>query len=115
MNDIIDRRVFFGVPKRDPIFPMVTVMRVAGADDTSEAPVDNAIMQVQVWGGTKQECTRIQLLVRQAFTELRSRTSVTPDVDLCGATVQNVVWSPDPADDRARYIVTALVTAISSA
>lgn len=120
LNDIIDRRVFFGVPKKDARFPMLTIMRVGGGDDTSEAPVDNALIQVQVWGrvptegGGKAECTHMALLVRQALSELRSRTSVTTDVDLCGATVANVVWVPDPADDRPRYIVTATVTAISS-
>lgn len=119
LDDIIDRRVFFGVPKSatESQFPMITVFRVAGSEDGGEAPVDLATVQVQVWGsrsGGKRECTTMLNLVRQAFSELRARTHVTDDVDLFGATVQNVTWVPDPADDRPRYIVTAQVTGISS-
>jgi len=37
------------------------------------------------------------------------------DVDAFGAAVAGVAYSPDPATDQPRYIVTAQVTAMSAA
>jgi hypothetical protein len=113
---LVHGRVFFGIPA-EPRFPLLTVTRVGGGEDISpDAPVDVALMEVQVWGEgrNKAEATALLNAVRSALFAIRSRTNLTTGVDAFGATVAGVTYLPDPADDRPRYIVTAQVTAIAA-
>jgi hypothetical protein len=92
---------FFGV-NNNGTFPQVVVQRVGGPDD-------EARIQWDVWGGTKQQAaataadlaTGLSALARYAFDGIR----------LHGAQVDGVRWVPDPDSDRARYIVDTVVTA----
>lgn len=117
LTSLISRRVFFGVPK-DPTFPLVTVARVGGGDDDSEAPIDRCALRINVWGAkgdsAKAGCFAVKNAVRAALYRLRGRTTVTTGVDVFGASVNADLWAPDPADDRARYTLTVLVTAIAT-
>lgn len=116
---ICGQRTFFGIPKAatDASWPLNVVRRIGGGDDPSDAPVDIALIQVDCWGrlgasgnGLKAECTAQVNAVRSA---LRSVTGSTDGSDVAGITVESVIWSPDPSNDRPRYVVTAVVTAIS--
>lgn len=113
----VGARVFFGVPD-EPTFPLVAVRRVGGGDDTSEAPIDQALIQLDCWGGVdaaghgkKAEADTVRRAVRQALYEIRGATALNASTVAYGAAVTSDVFLPDPNNDRPRYAVTALVTA----
>lgn len=117
---VVGRRVFFGVPK-SPTWPLITVQRIGGGQDSSEAPVDLALVQLDVWGsidpsgnGRKAETTAAVNALRSVLGSVSNRTALTSAVDVFGIEVVSVVWAPDPEDDRPRYVVTAEVAAMSS-
>jgi hypothetical protein len=120
---LVDRRVFFGIPDR-PTFPLVTVRRVGGTDDTSDAPLDRALVQIDCWGrlfndtnpgkaahGDLAQTSALRLAVRKALRLITSQTPLNANVVAYGAVVQSDPFLPDPDNDRPRYAVTALVTA----
>lgn len=112
-------RVFFGVPSpvTESTFPLATVQRVGGGDDPGEAPLDLALIQIDVWGRkdaaghTDKAAARAEAnAVRTALGEIRGATALSPTVTAYGAAVESDLWAPDPSD-RGRYVITALVTA----
>jgi hypothetical protein len=119
-------RVFFAVP-RQATYPLVVVTRVGGFDDTSDAPLDQALIQVDCWGDLhtdtiaspdKAQAAAVLRAVRQAFYDLTHQPAVVSvagddphDVRLAGAQVQSDPYVPDPDNRRPRYAVTAQVTA----
>lgn len=121
LQAVVGNRVFFGVPKRATTWPLITVQRVGGGQDFSDAPVDLALVQLDVWGqhdasgnGMKSEALTVLNTLRSRLDSLKNRTALSDDVDAFGIEVLSVVWAPDPEDDRPRYVVTAEVSAISS-
>lgn len=111
---VVGGRVFFGVPKSSPTFPLITLSRVGGGDDASEAPIDQAVVMFNCWGGSKIEALRAANAIRRALRLIRGKTQVATGVFAHGAQVDGVVFSPDPADDRPRYVVTSRVTATAA-
>ena len=118
---LVGNRVFFGVPRGavDATFPLVTVQRIGGGQDPSEAPVDLALMQFECWGtaadkGGKAVAWAVVNALRSRLETMRDRTTLATGIDAFGAEVVSVVWAPDPADDRPRYTLTVEVTGISS-
>lgn len=120
---IVAHRVFFGVPRgaAEADFPMITLGRVGGGDDPSDVPIDNCTLQVSCWGSIdsrgnpiKASATELVNAVRSAVRAVRSRISLTADVDALGITVESVVWLPDPDNDRPRYVMTVDVMALST-
>lgn len=109
-NNVANQRVFFGVPKENPIYPLVTVRRAGGGDDSSDAPLEIAVIQFSCWGRTKDEASQTVGQVRTALSSIRGEVTVGSTI-IYGATVDIITWAPDPADDRPRYIVTTSVTA----
>lgn len=114
---IVGQRVFFGVPRgaTEATYPLVVVQRVGGGQDASEAPLDVALVQVDCWGsiangnGLKAACTALVNSVRAALEAVGTdQTSA-----LKGAGVESVLWLPEVDNDRPRYAVTAVVSAIS--
>lgn len=110
-------RVFFGVPDGSPTYPLATVQRVGGGDDPGEAPIDQALLQVDVWGRLdpaghtdKAQARAVADDVRAAFHAIRGATALTATVTAYGAAVEADLWAPDPAG-RGRYSITVLVTA----
>jgi hypothetical protein len=115
VSTLVGNRVFFGVPKSGAQFPLITVRRTGGSDDISEAPIDLAVMSISCWGSTtKQQAWDVTAAVRRALHSIREKTQTLPSVYVHGASVDGVIWSPDPEDDRPRYIVTARVTATAA-
>jgi hypothetical protein len=122
VSAIVGARVFFGVPKKSPRFPLVTVQRVGGGDDLgTDAPLDIALLQIDCWGeiddsgnGVKSGATALVNAVRTALRAVGSDTLLTTGVTAHGVNVESVLWLPDPDNDRPRYSVTAEVTAIST-
>lgn len=115
-------RVYFGIPTdAATVYPLVTVARVGGGDDPSEAPLDQALVQVDVWGRKdpaghtdKAEARAAANAVRTALRAIRGATALNADVTAFGAAIEADLWAPDPAD-RGRYSLTALVTSRATA
>lgn len=123
VSAIVAQRVFFGVPDT-PTYPLVTVARVGGFDEASEAPIDQALVQIDCWAdvhpGTrnapdKATADQLRRAVRQALYELRGTTAVTLADDsvvrLSGAVIQSDPYLEDPDNRRPRYAITAQLTA----
>ena len=115
--DDLGTRVFFGVPDGDPTYPLATIQRVGGGDDPGEAPIDLALLQVDVWGRLdaaghtdKAQARAVADDVRAALQAIRGATALTAAVTAYGAAVESDLWAPDPAG-RGRYSITVLVTA----
>lgn len=114
---VVDRRVFFGVPQDPARYPLVTIQRVGGGNDPSaDVPIDQAVLQVDVWGNPrrKDEAHRALAAVRTALERIRGNTRLDAGTVAFGADVESVAFFPDPADDRPRYTATVLVTAIAA-
>lgn len=115
------QRVFFSIPD-NPTWPLVTVARVGGGQsETSDAPVDFALISVDVWGELddngrpkKIQSTAVVNAVRSALDVIRGRTTLSTGVDVFGVNVAGVVWAPDPDNGRPHYAITAEVIGISS-
>lgn len=121
ITTLVGQRVFFGVPKGagESTFPLVTVSRVGGGDAEGEAPVDQALVQVECWGsfdasgnGRKAQATALVNAVRSEFRAVNGSTVLSGTTIALGINVESVVWLPDPDSDRPRYVVTAEVTAM---
>jgi hypothetical protein len=114
---LVSSRVFFGMPTNagDSDFPMITLQRVGGGEGAGDAPVDEALIQVDCWGPVRDKATAWSVV-----SAVRDRLTQRGDVALnasvrAGLVVQSVVWLPDPDNARARYSITAEVTAWSIA
>lgn len=119
---LVGTRVFYGIPKaaKPDAWPLITVQRIGGGDDPSEAPVDVALLQVDCWGtisangyGEKLPCTQLTNAVRSACRSFAGPT-LAAGVYAAGIDVQSVIWLPDPANDRPRYSLTVEVAALST-
>lgn len=114
----VAQRVWFGIPLT-PTYPLVAVARVGGFDDPSDAPIDQALVQIDCWGSlhddtrnspNKAEAHAVRLACRQALHDLNART-VVGLTRLGGAVIQSDLYLEDPADRRPRYVITAQITA----
>lgn len=121
LQALIGRRVFFGVPRNATRWPLVTVQRIGGSQDPGEAPVDRALIQLDIWGeidgsgnGDKAGATAVLNAVRSRLDDVKHRTPLNASVDAFGCEVAGVVWAPDGEDDRPRYALTVEVVAVSS-
>jgi hypothetical protein len=104
-------RVFFGVPKPTATYPLATVQRIGGGPGAGDAPVDEALLQIDVWGdkhangnGNKAGCWTATAAVLAAL-EVVNDTLIATGVR-AAINVESVNWLPDPADDRPRYVIT---------
>jgi hypothetical protein len=117
---LVAQRVFFGVPRRGALFPLVAIQRIGGGDDPGEAPLDRALLQVDCWGAFSDEAKHIRpnkagafalaAAVRDALSAIRGATAIGDSAIAYGANVVGVQWLPE-LDDRPRYSLTVDVTA----
>lgn len=125
LQTLIGTRVFLQVPAPtagvEPTFPLVTVQRVGGSLDLSEAPLDLAVLQIDVWGRLDvnghpmwAELMGVVNAVRSALTVPIGRTTASASVDVFGAQESGLVRLVDQANGRPRYALTVQVTAMSS-
>lgn len=123
LTALVGQRIFFGVPRGagESSFPLVAIQRVGGGDDASDAPLDRALIQLDVWGqldasgnGRKADAWAVVNALRTQLGAMGPDTTLASGVIGHGATVESVGWLPDPDSDRPRYAVTAEVTVIRS-
>jgi hypothetical protein len=117
---LVGTRVFNDVPKgakESKTFPCITLKRIGGADDSGEAPMDNALVQIDCWGSIDHDGlghpikATSDVIRRTIRAELKAmdQTTLAPGVAGLGASVTSDIYIPDPTDGRPRHIVTALV------
>lgn len=98
-------------------YPMVVVGRVGGGQEPGrEAPLDVALLQVDVWGrkdGGRAACFRVAAEVGKALSDMTDPTALKTGVRGCGAEVTSMVYLPDPGDRRPRYSLTVQVVAVA--
>lgn len=117
VSSVVGTRVFFGIPRDEAgqpsaAFPLIVLNRVGGAPQTGGAPLDDALIQLDCWGGisNKAQAWAAAKAVMDALESMTPQT-LAAGVYAYGASVESVIWLPNPDDDRARYVVTAMVTA----
>jgi hypothetical protein len=101
-------RIYFGAPDGDPILPLLTLSRVGGAPVDGDYPVDLPLIGFHVWGNSKAQAADAAMALVNAINGLRDSTLAGTDAVLCDGTVTLLVWSPDPDNDRPRYLVDAV-------
>lgn len=119
-----NQHVFLGVPngvwEAPNMFPLLTVQRVGGGQDAGEAPIDLALIQIDVWGklptegAGKSQCWAVVGEVRDVLDAIRGATLIRSDVWAHGAIVNNISYAPDAADGRPRYVITTQVVATAA-
>ena len=115
---LINRRVFFVAPKR-AVFPMILVTRIGGGQASGEAPMDTALLQLDIIGkkadeagGGKGPVTQVALATQKALSKIRGRTVLVPGVTAFDARIASSFYSPFPGDDRPRQIITTVIPSI---
>ena len=107
--------IYLSMPASAPI-PALTMTRVGGAPRRrQDLPVDYARMRFSCWGRSRQQAGDI---ARALVAELESLGHTdgfdNGDARLTAAEVINLFWLPDPESDTARYVVDALIAAVST-
>ena len=117
--------VYSSIPAKNPTFPLIVIRRVGGFPAVRQY-LDQARIQVDVWGGakgdgpgqpTKSDIMDIAALARKTVMELEGTTIHEP-VDAFVAAVNDgsgLYWLPDPHTGRDRYTFARLVYARSLA
>lgn len=115
--------VFFAVPD-EPVFPLVTIIRIAGGEGPGEAPLDVALLQVDVRGRVKAlaQCMAVTQAVRKALSALRGPYTVAGKATIHGAVVVDVRRFPEPraqdtdgrVGERPRYVLTVQVASTAA-
>jgi hypothetical protein len=113
---LVGDRVKFALDPRSEL-PAVIVRLVGVVPDTSEAPLFQRILQVDVFDAARQKtrCFAVAAAVEAAFGSIRQATAMGSDVVAWGAEVQSVIYLPDPGNAAPRYSITVIITARSTA
>lgn len=86
--------------------PQVVVRQVAGAPDVGESPFYISRLQHDCWAAKKADARLIaDTLVGEAESLKSGAAMGTGAVALGASCVMGPLWSPDPVDQRPRYIV----------
>ena len=107
-------RVFLGVPDTTT-YPLITITRIGGVEDRSDAPIDQAALRFTVWGQLRDRkgCTDCYRALRGVLHSMAGPTPLDANTRGFGATIDSVLYLPDPADNRPRYVIHSRITAIS--
>lgn len=106
-------RVFFAAPDTAE-YPLVTLGRIGGGRDRA-ANIDQALIQINVWGSPrdKASCWTATAAVLGALRDLDATpATVAGKGVLHSAGESSYAWLPDPASERARYVITVPVTTV---
>lgn len=114
---LINRRVFFGIPRdSEGSFPCIMITRIGGGDIRGEAPLDQPMLQFDIYGkkadqagGGRHSTTIVSLELRRALARIKGKTRLDSKVMAWDARVTTVVYSPMPGDDRPRGMLMAII------
>jgi hypothetical protein len=110
----VGNRVFLGMPEEGPsAWPVITLFRMGGGPDDGDYLMDTARMAFHVWGvkGQKTECFAVAQALISILYYLPAGTMLDENTRALGVSGLASVWSPEPEDGRARYVVTGVVQA----
>lgn len=116
IQTLIGNRVFLEANNAvESDYPLIEIQRVGGGDDNSEAALDNAVLQVDLWGQLRNRAG-LKPLYQAVRAECRLITvagavELRPGMVAYGAVVNTAIYLPNPADDRPHYVLTVAVTA----
>lgn len=118
VTDVVAQRIFFALPVNieESEYPVIVLSRVGGGlVDQSTTALDVSTIQFDCWGGRnrKDQALAAANALRKVLNGIRGRTEIVTGVVVFGAEVDTVIFLPDPADSRPRYVVQATVSAIS--
>lgn len=108
-------RIFFGVPDNLTTYPVTALTRIGGGKGVA-GNVDNALLQVDVWGGIhdKAGCWAATAVVIGAIVELDATpATITGKARLHSPGPSSWAWLPSPDDERSRYSLTVPVAAVA--
>lgn len=119
---VVGTRVFFGIPRNsEGVFPCIMITRIGGGQTSGEAPLDQPLMQFDIYGKKSEEsgggrlaCTQAALALRKALSKMKGRTRLNATVVAWDPRVSSQVFSPLPGDDRPRVLMTATIPCIYS-
>lgn len=106
----VAQRVFFAVPDDadETDYPLITVSRVGGGPDTSDAPIDAAVLQLKVHG-TRRGKTVARTIAGVLWSEFRGiegPLTWSSGIQCHGAAVESMIYMEDPVDSRPSYTLT---------
>lgn len=101
-------RIYFGAPDGEPTLPLLTLSRAGGAPVEGDYPIDYPLIGFHVWGTSKAQAADAAMALVNAVNNVRDSTLAGTDAVLCEGTVTLLVWSPDPDNNRPRYLVDAV-------
>ncbi len=109
LAELVNRRVFFKVPKDNQVFPMLLVQMVYQAPESPGSPVMVATVQIDVLG-VDQKDIDTSLIANEVVSAIESieGSEVTGDnARAVWASVGSALPAPDADSARSRWIVTA--------
>lgn len=106
--------IFKAMPKAAPL-PSIVLSRVGGAPARgSDVPEDIARISFDCWAASRGQANAISLGLVFLLEELAPTGGyVEGGSRLAVAETVSWLWLPDPASDTPRYVVDALITAVT--
>lgn len=106
------QRVYAGGLPKDPTLPAISLFRVAGG---IAEPLEAGVFQFDCWATKASTAAGVKDALCTALLSELPQALGTSGLRFMGATVQSVVFLPDPdAPDVHRYSVTAQVVTIQA-
>jgi len=107
-DSTVGARVYFAVPDGNPTMPLATVARVTGGMQP-DGVLEDVVLTVDVWARTKEEAARAYRLLAAAIVKAEG-VALDAGTWCHGASVNSVVWLPDPVTKTPRYSLTVVLT-----
>lgn len=106
--------VFKAMPKASPL-PSIVLSRVGGGPRRrSDVPEDVARISFNCWAATRDAAVDISLMLVDDLETLGPFGGFTDGASrLVAAETVSWIWLPDPEGDTPRYVVDALVSAVT--
>ena len=110
LTPLVAGRVFFRIPKV-PVFPLIRLHDAGTTRQPGETPTVEALLGVEVWGGTFEQVKDITAATVAAFEYLAAGTVVGAATVVLNVEIGTAVDSPDPDTGDARKILTPTILA----
>lgn len=114
--NLVGNRVYFGSPD-EPAYPLIICFRVGGGPVAGDVPIDQAMLQWDVWGDPlrdgkdRYDIAQLATDLRTEIESLASGTMMSAGVVALGGSVESgPLWLPEPNTGQARYVVTGTIS-----
>lgn len=106
--------IFRAMPKAAPL-PSIVLSRVGGAPERgSDVPTDVARISFDCWAASRDYAIEVSLSLVSVLEDLAPTGGyLSGSSRLMVAETLSWVWLPDPVADTPRYVVDALITAVT--